>query len=446
MSGTDAVSAVTQTIVKLLEKRMASPPETIHGAPPDVRLSDPPGPKRLCVFLYRIEQNRFLANQDLGAPPGRYGKPPLSLDLHFLLTAYGSSEEDTVGAQQILGDAIRVLHDHPVIHGDDPAYQDVRNPALDGAFEAIKITMEPITTEDLTKVWTALTTPYRLSAAYTVNVVQIESGRRPAPAARVGEARLGPAVAGGGGATEGGEGGAGGRRILVMAHEPPELESVMVLRPGEEDGDAPHVGYAAIGDRLVLRGRHFGRPPSQGQNPTRVHVGPVALTPTDDRHGPDRIIVELPDDAKLQPGPYQVHVTLDHDGGYKLSSNRRPGLVVPYVAHAAKATVQAPAADADPEDEAPPLSATQVMVVTGTRLFAPDVPCRTILQKDDKVLDVQGNDYVRGASGPGYTEPEGGKIAIRVPAGLDPVGMRVRVLVDGHENLPRDGLVVEEGP
>ena len=41
-----------------------------------------------------------------------------------------------------------------------------------------RLGLEPLTLEDVTKVWTALALRYRLSAAYVVNVVQIES-RRP---------------------------------------------------------------------------------------------------------------------------------------------------------------------------------------------------------------------------------------------------------------------------
>ena len=54
----------------------------------------------------------------------------------------------------------------------------VLHESLRDEFEHVKLTLEPLTLEDVTKVWTALALRYRLSAAYVVNVVQIES-RRP---------------------------------------------------------------------------------------------------------------------------------------------------------------------------------------------------------------------------------------------------------------------------
>lgn len=441
MSGPDAVSATTKTLIALLRKHMDAPPATIYGAPPDVRLGDPPSTKRLNVFLYRVEENRFLKNQDLDARPGRRGNPPLSLDLHYLLTAYGSSDEDAAGAQEILGDAVRVLHDHPLIHADDDHYDDVRDPALDGAFEAVKITMEPVTTEDLTKVWTALTTPYRLSAAYVVNVVQIESHHRPRPAPLVRDGSRPP-----GSLSDAGTPGSEGRRIVVTALEPPGLDAAMVLRDGEDDEDAPHVGYAAIGDRIVLRGRNFGRPPAEGStNPTTVHIGPLTLSPTPDRHRPDRLLLPLPDDPELAPGQYPVHVAVSLGGGRILTSNRLPLLVVPYVEKAEKKTMQAPAPDADPDDADPPREATNTVLITGKRLFADGLPGRVILSRDGTTIDVHDGAYLRKVDDPDYTQPSDTKIAIRVPDGIDAADMRVRVLVDGHENLPRPDLVVQEG-
>ena len=44
--------------------------------------------------------------------------------------------------------------------------------------EAVKITLDPLSLEDLSKVWTALSKPFRPSAAYEVSVVQIDSKLR----------------------------------------------------------------------------------------------------------------------------------------------------------------------------------------------------------------------------------------------------------------------------
>src|SRR5438094_766255 len=52
-----------------------------------------------------------------------------------------------------------------------------KDDALRDEFERIKLSLEPLTLEDVTKVWSALLQRYRLSAAYVVNVVQIQSQR-----------------------------------------------------------------------------------------------------------------------------------------------------------------------------------------------------------------------------------------------------------------------------
>ena len=79
---------------------------------------------------------------------------------------------------------MRVLHDVPIVTERlttmrPPSGTHVLHPSLRDEFEQVKMTLEPLTLEDITKVWTALSLRYRLSAAYVVNVVQIESRRPP---------------------------------------------------------------------------------------------------------------------------------------------------------------------------------------------------------------------------------------------------------------------------
>lgn len=413
------IAAVTRTLTNLLAKRMQEPPGTINSLPPDVQVKDPPGPRRVNLFLYRVVENPYLKNQDRASPPGSYGRPPLSLDLHYLLTAYGGSDEDSKGAQEILGDAMAVLHDHPLIHPKDPGYDDVRDLGLDDAVEQVKVGLEPITTEDLTKVWTALTVPYRLSASYVVSVVQVQTRR---PVARAPPVRDGARHPQGDPAKE------EGRRIRVAAFGPPALDAVLVRRKGDTGQDPLRVPYAAIGDRLVLEGHGFGTAGAV------VHVGGLAISALEEAT-PTRLVAKLPDDAALQPGPLAVHVAVPSpDGaGSPLTSNRRPVLLVPYVAAAARTTAQVPDEAWEPPPDDPGAARPDVTVpavkVTGTRLVRAGVPCRAI---------------VGGKAVPGerYLDAAEDAITVPLPPGMDPVGASVRILVDGHENLPRPGLEV----
>ena len=77
---------------------------------------------------------------------------------------------------------MRVLHDVAIVTDElisvrPPSGMLVLHESLRDGYERVRLSLEPLSLEDVTKVWTALALRYRLSAAYTVNVVQIESRR-----------------------------------------------------------------------------------------------------------------------------------------------------------------------------------------------------------------------------------------------------------------------------
>jgi hypothetical protein len=182
-----AIVGVSSSLRLLLRDRMANAPD-ITVAPPDVTVNNLTG-RRLNLYLYQITENGFLKNQEIPGKghPGSYGHPPLSLDLYYLMTSFGSSETTADGdleAQQILGDAMRVLHDFPVITPDlvqqkiqgNPRILD---PSLLGEFEQVKITLQSKSVDEISKLWTALPrVNFRRSVTYEVSVVQIESQKR----------------------------------------------------------------------------------------------------------------------------------------------------------------------------------------------------------------------------------------------------------------------------
>src|ERR1700710_723798 len=101
MADFHAIGGVSQTLKTLLLDRMEYPdgvtafPVTI--GPPAFSSKDVDPTKeepRINLFLYRVTENGYLQNQEI---PGRgsssgYGHPPLSLNLHYLVTAYGNAE------------------------------------------------------------------------------------------------------------------------------------------------------------------------------------------------------------------------------------------------------------------------------------------------------------------------------------------------------------------
>lgn len=199
-----AIAAVTEALRSLLDRRVnASPavdpnsdPELagtqVTTRPPDRARPAPDGGNQLNLFLFQTSPNAGWRN--LPPPdrlrPGEAGQPPLALDLHYLLTAYGHDDDDAaITAHRLLGRAMSVLHDHAML-----GRAEIRD-ALPGnevheQFERIRITPEVMTLEELSRLWSAFQTQYRISTAYAVTVVLIDSTRptaSPLPVLRRGE-------------------------------------------------------------------------------------------------------------------------------------------------------------------------------------------------------------------------------------------------------------------
>ena len=302
MSDYRAIAGVSASLRNLLRNRMEAPVD-VTIAPPDVTINGVAG-RRLNLYLYEVGENGSLKNQEIPGHghPSAYGRPPLSLNLRYLFTAHGDNEtaaDADLVAQQILGDAMRVLHDFAIItpnlrEDDDPTRPRILDPSLVGEFEQVKVILQPTNLEDFSKIWSALPQAnFRRSVAYEVSVVQIESrrpGRFPRPV---------------------GEPPAGGPRVYVIPFRRPHIADIRVRRQGDPPGTARPLPYARAGDTLIIRGRYFA------SEATGVILGglEIPLSPQAD----DRIEVLIPDgtfpsgaaipeERRLQPGPQAVEV------------------------------------------------------------------------------------------------------------------------------------------
>jgi len=347
MSSFQAIGGVDATLRTLLRDRMELPAdvplndlEVTIGPPRTDKPDGSPGEKaRINLFLYRVTENGALKNQE---PPGRghpgaYGHPPLSLELHYLMTAYGTTDgggfANEIRAHYLLGSAMRVFHDFAIVTEQlrtvrPPVEAAVLDQSLRGEFENIKLCLEPISLEDLSKVWTATTLPMRTSAAYVVSVVQIESRRARSYPQPVGELpNAGP-------------------RVLVVPFRHPQIDSLFVRRPGDPPNTERAAPFARLGDTLILRGRNFTR------EPVSVLIGTLSIpvTPLAD----DRIEVPVPDDIlpgpatippeqRLQPGPHPIEVLVRLAGlpqtGFH--SNGAVFMLVPFINAPPNATLNA---------------------------------------------------------------------------------------------------------
>src|SRR5277367_1694291 len=92
MSNFEAIRGVTWTLRKLLQDNLEVP-ATVTLVAPDVTVSGVNG-RRINLFLYMVAESPYLRNQEIPGEgsPGAYGHPPLSLSLHYLMTAYSEGD------------------------------------------------------------------------------------------------------------------------------------------------------------------------------------------------------------------------------------------------------------------------------------------------------------------------------------------------------------------
>ncbi|MBE9064691.1 DUF4255 domain-containing protein [cf. Phormidesmis sp. LEGE 11477] len=121
---------------------------------------------QLSIYLYRVNINEHLRNSRQ-ANGSSQQKEPLSLDLHFLMTAWS---KNAMAEQLILAWAMRQLHDHPLL---DRSYLSAQ--ANWNREDVVQIIPAELTHEDMMRIWDTLKPAYRLSFGYVARVVRIES-------------------------------------------------------------------------------------------------------------------------------------------------------------------------------------------------------------------------------------------------------------------------------
>lgn len=206
MSGALAIAAVTATLKDLLNEGLLNHDLSSIGSfsvtaqAPDRITTGNTETNLLNIFLYQVTPNMGWRNADLpsrDARGNRISNPPLALDLHYLVTAYGTQDTN---AEVLLGFAMQLLHETPVITREQLRVVLGPPPPVDGNLvpgrfgplsaedladqvELIKITPSYLSSEELSKLWTAMQARYRPSMAYLVSVVliQAEGGARVAP-------------------------------------------------------------------------------------------------------------------------------------------------------------------------------------------------------------------------------------------------------------------------
>src|ERR1700731_4897178 len=189
MSNALAIAAVTATLRQILlegmkDDALGDVPVTI--LPLDKARGTNAANNQLNLFLYQIQRNAAWVNSDMPRQvrSGETGFPPLPLNLWYLLTAFGRNDDSDNSVEpfghHVLGKAMSILHDHPVLSAAEIIVATrtiLPTSDLDRQIERIRITFQPLSVEEIYRLWTGFATPYRLSAAYEVAVTLIESIR-----------------------------------------------------------------------------------------------------------------------------------------------------------------------------------------------------------------------------------------------------------------------------
>jgi hypothetical protein len=200
-------------------------------APDLVPLTGANAGPRLNLFLHQVSPNqgwREVGLPSRDAQGHRTSSPPLALDLHYLLTAYGPEE---LQAEVLLGYGMQLLHEMPVLDRqtiEDRLPPDLASSQLGRQVELIKLVPEPMGAEELSRLWTALQAKFRPTAGYRASVVLIEANGN-------GQAAL-PVLT---------------RTINPALGLEPALPAITAVRP---PNDQPG---AALGDAVTVEGHHL---------------------------------------------------------------------------------------------------------------------------------------------------------------------------------------------
>lgn len=175
MSDFTSIRAVSLTLQTLLERYITNLTDPqLAGVTIDLR-----SPKEMredqdsgiSLWLYRVTRNPDTLNH---RPPRRTPEEqlayPIPVDLFYLVTPLVATPEDE---QALLGKVLQVFNDHAIVRGSD--LQDT----LQGGSEELRINLETLSLEEISRIWDALKEPYALSVCYLVQLVSIDSDLEP---------------------------------------------------------------------------------------------------------------------------------------------------------------------------------------------------------------------------------------------------------------------------
>jgi hypothetical protein len=394
MSNVLAIAATTRTLRNLLLAQVPALDADLGDL--EVTLQPPDTARKgiskaqLNLFLYQVVYNAAWRNLDMPGQvrPGESAPPALALNLHYLITAWGRGENDSdATSHRVLAGAMSTLHDHPVLDGND-----IRNALPDsdlaGQVERVRITPLPQSVEEISKLWTAFQTNYRVSSAYEATVVLIDShaiARAPLPVLKRGPQDRG---------------------VATVASAAPVLERIGYPRSQVA---------VRLGESIELGGRQLGTDHAQVRFDSLRLDAPVDLAPLASATA-GSVRVPLANDAdatsRWAPGIYTVAVLVQRPGLPPLLSNELPMVLAPTVT---VSPLAAPAGDL-------------VLAVT----------CRPRVREGQRVVLLFGDRMVAPQSISQPADPQQPTALSFALSGVASGRYTVRLRVDGADSIPVD--------
>lgn len=424
MSNALAIGAVTAVLRSVLENRLSQPDVTsVLGEPVVSVLS--PDPKegnggtqnrdRLNLYFYQSSPNSGWRNVGLptrNSDGERVNSNPLALDLHYLITAYS---QQAFHAEILMGYAMQTLHETPILSRatirtalsrlavrSEPAFKALATSDLADQVEQIKITPQTMSTEELSKLWSAIQSQYRPTVAYEVSVVLIEPGRSLKSALPVLQ-----------------------RNVVVLPFQQPVIEAIQSNRGANQP--------ITLGETILIQGQQLQADATKVQIGTLVvPVRSPALTATEitlPLAAPPLTPAQV---AGLRAGIQPVQVI--HELILQTPGDPHRG-----VESNVAAFILRPQIRRDPLSGAYQISLSGVQTDPGGASFrVVNLTLNPMVGKDQRVRLILNRQA--GGEGFSFTAPprtsDGDAIAIPIPVTLPNGSYLVRVQVDGAESLP----------
>jgi hypothetical protein len=189
-----AIAAVARTLMRLIEQEC---PRDEFTATPTFALyhSHDFGSATIAegfsLMLYRVTVNGARNQPPRRGRDGVAHRPPLPLDLHFLLTPWAGEAERQL---RLLGWAMRFVEDHAILAANELNHSLTRRdrPAF-APEEMVELYCDPPAIADYLGLWDKYKARWQTSVTYVARMVLIESDLtiREAPPVRVRDLRYG---------------------------------------------------------------------------------------------------------------------------------------------------------------------------------------------------------------------------------------------------------------